>query len=154
VGEEWLLSDGVITIRPPHPGDSATLIAGRDEEWARWLGPGADEPIPTACILVHEAIVGWVDYDPTPNWLAPGEVNIGYYVFAPHRRRGYATRAVLLLMERLASEGKHQVGVLSIRRGNRASQRVAERAGFSLVGELPEELRFARSVDVAGRKVK
>ena len=140
MGEEWELSDGVIVIRPPHPEDAAILIAGRDEEWERWLGPGTPDPSPTACILIDDTVVGWVDYDPDPDWLRAGEVNVGYNVFAPSRGRGYATRAVLLLLQKLASEGKHRVGVLSIARGNGASQRVAEKAGFAMVASSGTEL--------------
>jgi RimJ/RimL family protein N-acetyltransferase len=146
LGKEWELSDGVISIRAFASGDTATLLAGRDEEWARWLGPGATEPKPTACILAGNTIVGWVDYDPDSDWLKPGEVNIGYNVFAAHRRKGYASRAVLLLLRRLEIDGEHEVGVLSIDRGNAASLGVARRAGFQLVKELPDVLRFERSV--------
>ena len=144
--DEWQLSDGVVTIRPPHAGDSATLVGGRDEEWSRWLGPGSDEPNPTACVLVADTIVGWVDYDPSPAWLNAGEVNVGYNVFARYRRRGYATRAVLLLLQRLAFEDECRVAILSIARGNDASLRVAEKASFALVDDAQTELRFARSV--------
>ncbi len=147
MGDEWRLSDSVIAIRPPQPGDAARLIAGRDEEWQRWLGPGSDDPQPTVCIVVDDTIVGWVDYDPNHDWLGAGEVNIGYNVFAPYRGRGYASRAVLLLLQRLASEGEHRVGVLRIARANIASQRVAHKAGFVVVDESPTELCFSRSID-------
>ena len=146
-GEAWQLSDGVVTIRPPHPGDAAILIAGRDDEWARWLSPGVDNPNPSACIVVDHVIVGWVDFDPDADGLAPGEVNIGYNVFAPFRGKGYATRAVLLLLERVRDEGRYDVGVVSIAHGNRASTRVAAKAGFVLTDELRAGLRMTRPIE-------
>ncbi len=142
----WPLGDGVVTIRPPRPGEAAVLIAGRDDEWARWLGPGSDDPRPTACIVVDGAIVGWVDADAGLEGLADGEVNIGYNVFAPSRRRGYATRAVLLLIEQLAAEGEHRVAVALIDAENHASQRVARAAGFAPTGEHRGKLRFERAI--------
>jgi RimJ/RimL family protein N-acetyltransferase len=125
----WPLSDGVVTIRPLGPGEAEILVAGRDPEWERWLGPGDLEPHPTACVVVNDQIVGWVDFDPEPKWLGPGEVNIGYNVFAPHRRQGYASRAVRLLLQHLRNHTNSCRANLVIDQENAASRGVARSVG-------------------------
>jgi RimJ/RimL family protein N-acetyltransferase len=109
------------------------LIAGRDEQSQRWLGPGDAEPRPTACILLGGEIVGWVGYDTDQEWLSPGEVNIGYHVFAPHRERGYATRAVRLLLRHLQEGTGAERAHFVIEEENTASQRVTRSVGAHLV---------------------
>jgi len=109
----------------------AAIIAGRDDEFHRWMGPGSNEPAPTACIVVAGDVVGWVDYDPGPAWLQPGEVNVGYVVFPGHRGLGYATRALALLVRHLTVETPYRTAVLVIDHGNERSLAVAERLGFT-----------------------
>lgn len=132
------LSDGVVTIRAPVDGDAATLIAGRDDEFRRYIGPGAEHPQPAGCIVVGGAVVGWVDYDHDDDhaWLAPGEVNVGYSVFPEHRGKGYASRAVQLLLHHLAADTDERTASLLINPDNVRSLAVAERLGFVPAGDI------------------
>lgn len=147
------ITDGLVTIRPPGPGDAAVLIAGRDAAFHRWLGAGADVPQPVACIVVAGEIVGWVDYDidPDHDWLEPGEVNVGYNVFAAARGNGYATRAVELLLQHLARDTDFRTATLLIDPDNDASLAVAERARFKPRGVVNGSRYFSRAVPGAGR---
>jgi RimJ/RimL family protein N-acetyltransferase len=144
--EVQLSSDGVVTLRPPRPGDAQLLVAGRDEEFHRWLGPGAETPRPIACIWAGDELVGWVDYDLEHDWLEPGEVNVGYYLFPGARGKGYASRAVELLLQHLGRDTTHKVATLVIRSENERSLKLARRLGFVQRGELEGGLFFAREV--------
>ncbi len=131
-----IASDAVVTLRPPGDGDVARLIEGRDAESQRWLGQGSSDPTPTACIIVDGEVVGWVDHDTDRSWLEPGEVNIGYNVFAAHRRRGYATRAVVLLVEHLGRATAHHTATLLIDAENVGSLAVASSLGCEAHGNI------------------
>jgi RimJ/RimL family protein N-acetyltransferase len=143
-----IATDGVVTLRAPGPGDAARLVAGRDVEFRRWLSPGAEAPSPAACIWVEDELVGWVDYDRDPehHWLGPGEVNVGYFLFAPSRGKGYASRAVELLLTHLASDTEHTAATLLIHPENSRSLGVARRLGFEQRGEINGQPFFARGL--------
>jgi predicted acetyltransferase len=124
--------DGVVTLRPFAIGDRQLIIDERDEECDRWLGPGSPDPSPTACIEVDGHVVGWIDADLSPEWLRPGEANVGYSIFPADRRRGYAARAVRLLAAELDEPGlRYALFVIDVQ--NHASVGVARAAGAQVL---------------------
>jgi RimJ/RimL family protein N-acetyltransferase len=135
-----------VSIRPLDRGDADRLIAGRDEEWRRWLGPGRDIPDPAACIVVADDVVGWIDYCGGLGWLQTGEVNIGYNVFAAHRCKGYASRALELLIGYLDECTAVHTATLLIDPCNAPSLAIARHAGFSLSGHVGRGCYFKRLV--------
>ena len=143
-----IATDGVVTLRAPAPGDAARLVAGRDAEFHRWLGPGAETPEPVACIWVDGELAGWVDYDTDRehDWLGPGEVNIGYSLVAPARGKGYASRAVELLLRHLADDTPHHTATLLIHPENAPSLALARRLGFVRREDVNGQPFFARDL--------
>lgn len=64
------------------------------------------------------------------------EVNIGDHVFPEHRGRGYATRAVGLMLVHLREDTEHRAATLLIHPDNVASLAVAARNGFERVADV------------------
>jgi RimJ/RimL family protein N-acetyltransferase len=145
-GGSPIATDGVVTLVSPRPGDARLLVEGRDEEFFKWIGPGAEEPAPVACVWVNGQLVGWVDYDLDHDWLEPGEVNVGYYLFPAARRKGYASRAVELLLLHLKRDTDHRVATLLINRENARSLALAHRLGFLERGDVYGDAFLTRSV--------
>lgn len=141
-----IATDGVVTLRAPQPGDAERLVEGRDAEFFRWLGPGAEAPAPVACVWVGGQLVGWVNYDLEHDWLEPGQVNVGYFLFAPARGKGYASRAIELLLEHLRLDTEHTGATLLIHPENSRSLALARRLGFVQTGEVAGEPFFVRAV--------
>ena len=137
------LTDGDLVLRPFADVDRDVLIAGRDEEFRRFLGDASAEPAPFACMWVGDRIVGWVDHDQDDrHWLEPDEANLGYNVFPEFRGNGYATRAVRLLCFYLAGLDPPLRPTLLIHPANAPSLAVARAAGFEEAGEVDGELFF------------
>jgi RimJ/RimL family protein N-acetyltransferase len=143
-----IATDGVVALRAPQPGDAQRLIDGRDDEFHRWLGPGSDAPSPVACVWVADELVGWVDYDTDAehDWLRPGEVNVGYFLFGSARGKGYASRAVELLLRHLEHETPHTTATLLIHPENTKSLALARRLGFEQRGEIDGQPFLARDL--------
>ena len=140
----------LVSLRPPTAADGPLLRAGRDAEFHRFLGEGSADPQPTFCIVVAGEVVGWVDFDTDRAWLRPGEVNIGYNVFAAHRGRGIATRAVRLLLDHLAEHTVHRVATLVINPDNVRSLGVAARLGCVRRPDLDGNAWFSLELGTAG----
>jgi RimJ/RimL family protein N-acetyltransferase len=150
-----LQEDG-IALRPFSEEDVAAVTeACRDPELARWI----PVPVPyteddarayiktvpdTRAIVDAESgellgSIGWRIVD-------QGNFQIGYWVKREARGRGVATTALRLLSRWAVEElGAERVQLLA-EPGNRASQRVAEKAGFTAEGTL------RRYLDVRGER--
>lgn len=72
------------------------------------------------------AYLGSVDAEINPTLEA---VNIGYYFFSEHWGQGYATEATTAATEHLMARGVHRL-VATVTRGNTASARVLQKAGY------------------------
>ena len=133
------LTDGVVTLRAQREGDAQVLIGGRDDEFHRWFGAGSPDPRPTAVIEVAGEVVGWADHDDhrQHGWLAPGQCNLGYYVFPSHRGRGVAARAVRLLLELLRDDAACTEATFLVDAENEASLRVARAVGATERDRFP-----------------
>jgi RimJ/RimL family protein N-acetyltransferase len=140
--------DGVVTLRHSRPDDVPVLLAGRDEQRQRFLGPGEKNPHPTFCILVGDEIAGWIDYDHDAEhgWLGIDEVNVGYELFPAFRGRGLATRSLQLLIHHLAVGGIWSTASLLIDPENSPSLAVAKRSSFMSSGAIQGQRYFRRSV--------
>ena len=124
--------------RPYRRHDAEAFIALTEQAWAQGMA---------ACFAVCDAdigqVVGSIDLR-----LPPGGVSgvIGYWVAAPARRRGVATRALRLISDWAHGPLGLEATLLEIFEGNDASVLVAERAGYHRAGEV------AASTDAGPRK--
>lgn len=122
------LSDGVVVLRASTSADFAVVSASHDDAGRRYLGD--PHPDPWACIVVDDEVVGWIDYDYGREWLEPTEVNIGFMVFAAFRRKGYALRALRLLVDKHLLDTECTRATMLIEPDNSPSLAVAQKSGF------------------------
>ncbi len=164
------LEDGVVCLRPLQPADAEAWLAGEDDEIRRWF----QAPRASTRSDVDAAIAAW-----TRSWQSDGRVRhfgawaqesntlvggvelrsrgedsayLSYQVFAPHRRKGYGTRAVRLAVIHAEQALTVERLVIITDAGNLGSRGVALAAGFRLEGpadpyehiEIGPMLRFVR----------
>jgi RimJ/RimL family protein N-acetyltransferase len=145
-----ILSDGVIMLRPPRDEDiDAIYAACQDREIQQWTNVPSPYTREHAVHYVENvvkeadkaAFLGF-DGDELVGSFSVMEIDrerryaeIGYWVAAPARGRGMATRAVTLLRDWAAEELGTELIELLIHEDNLPSKRVAERTGFLGTGE-------------------
>jgi len=94
-------------------------------------------------VTLHGVVIGDCGTHGGPD--EQGSVEIGYGMAPPYRGRGYATEAADALTGWLLRRpGVRQVVASALRRGNPASRRVLEKAGFQLRFEDEEFAWYVR----------
>lgn len=151
------LTDGIVRLRPPEEGDSDWIVeACRDPVNRRWL-PGLPDPYrpadaawwlehcrrswaeeSAAAFLVLDAATGARLGAIEARFGTPPDV--GYWLAPEGRGRGAMTQA-LVLVSRYALEARGlEMLELYTLPDNVASQRVAERAGYTRQGTRPQHI--------------
>ena len=154
------LHTGRLMLRPPRADDADGVFAAVDAEVRRWMpwaqgGYTRDQALDWCVRLAHQdpahatnfamtatgRLAGWIGLS-RANWV-DGRAEIGYWLAPWARKRGYATEAVTAVCAYGFATGLHRIELLAAT-GNHASQRVAERAGFTREGVLREAELHAR----------
>jgi RimJ/RimL family protein N-acetyltransferase len=162
-----VLTDGVITLRPPRDEDAEALfVACQDPEIQRWTG------VPKPYLREHAdaylaRVVAERDAGKSHAFLAigqdgallgnisvmeldqkPGYGELGYWVAREARGKGVASAAVTLLRDWSAAELGLELIELLIDVENIGSQRVAESTGFLDTGERRPAPRQTESAEL------
>lgn len=152
------LTDGLVTLRPWNDEDIDAAVAGHDEEIAHWFGfpDGVVQPPRDRMVAaVMNWRRAWDDDRSVANFAVEHEGQLvgsceiqrqddntgmlSWTLYAGHRGRGHATRAVRVLADWAMTEtGQGGLGLTRIEAfvepGNEASLRVATRAGLRREG--------------------
>lgn len=150
------LRDGDLRLRPPTRADVPAIVdACQDSELARFI-PGFPSPYTTADA---KAWVGRKRGPARTFLIVDGETDrllgaievrigetasIGYWVRSDARGRSVATRATKLLSHWALTKGGVERLELTTDVENLASQRVAEKAGFTREGVLRSHLKLGK----------
>lgn len=152
--EGVLLETERLLLRPFEEEDAAdVLAASRDAEILRWMAWAPAQTARSArewctthahrdpadavnfAITGGDRLIGAVGLD-RPEW-TDGRVEVGYWIAPWARRKGYAVEATRGVAAYAFEKGIHRVELLAAV-GNRASQGVALKAGFTREGVLRE----------------
>lgn len=166
-----VIEDGVLRLRPLTLAEVGQWHANEDDEirtWFQFPRPSSRQDVTQAIkawkrswaeggpvrhfgvwVIEHERLVGGVEVRDR----GEGSAYLSYTIFASHRRRGYATRAVRLVVDYACEALPVQRIVIITDARNTASRGVAEGAGFTLEGpadprehvEIGEMIRYVRS---------
>ena len=158
------LTNGDLTLRPPRPADAPALVAAiraslpELQPWMTWASADYDETAASQWIG-DEFMPGSESFVMVDSSARTGPplgaaglkpliepdlfVELGYWVRSDVTGRGLATRATRLLAHHaLTTRGARRVE-LYIATDNRASRRVAEKAGAHHEGVLRDRMRLA-----------
>lgn len=149
-----LLETQRLLLRPFEEGDAPDVLAASGDpeilRWMAWAPAQTEETALAWCLTdahvdpihgVNFAIVGGDRFVGTvgltrTDW-TDGRVEVGYWIAPWARRKGYAVEATRGAAAYAFGKGLHRVELLAAV-GNRASQGVAEKAGFTREGVLRE----------------
>ncbi len=147
------LTDNIVLLRPFLLKDAEEHLAGEDEAQRRWLSGGKstietvrnwiqrnleywqqDGPIFTFAIVEAKthALIGMVEAnteDERVEGIQKGEANISYGLYPVARGKGYASRAINLMLGFLQRKGL-QAAIIRVDPGNVDSLKIPLRCGF------------------------
>lgn len=114
-----------------------------------WFEAKQRQAHPVLVARWEEKIAGFCSYGPFRPWYGYRfSVEGSIYVAADFRRRGIATRLLTELIRHARAQGLHAL-LAGIEARNEASIRLHERAGYRVVGELPEVgFKFGQWLDL------
>lgn len=151
-----VLSDGVVLLNGHSDADAADHLAGEDEETTRrfgwWPATSTEDGVrlafrrwsdswesggPTRAFAARDAVTGRLVGGYELRLQADGSAHVSCRASAGARRRGYATRALVLHLTYGASIGVTRFEA-QVAADNMASCRVSEYAGFPAVGAFTD----------------
>ena len=151
--EQPTLTDGTVTLRPWRDDDVTVAVSGHDEEIDRWVGARPTRAQVAADVEAWRR--GWTDGRRAAGFVivagdevvgscglrvvSSGTGDLTWSLYAGHRGRGYAARAIRVLTDWALTETDQQgLGLgrvqATVEPGNASGLRVATRAGMRREG--------------------